>query len=203
MGIIPILWTAGLIDKPYDCGFFFCRHLGNAAKVFQNSNAAYLGVLDTSAVIPSPLNMGIENSRRFRALPVYATLRSYGRTGYRKMLQEQIHLARAVASYLFDHPDFELLPSYSDTKDRVKSRVYIIVLFRAKDEELNKVLVQRINASTKIYVSVTSWEGKPACRIAISNWQVNVERHSTLIMRILKDIVEQPSGNTPTQDSPT
>lgn len=185
-----------LIDKPYDCGFFFCRHPEMAAKVFRNSNAAYLSGFETSATIPSPLNIGIENSRRFRALPVYATLRAYGRAGYRRMLQEQIHLARAIASYLFDHPDFELLPRSSDTKDQVMARIYIIVLFRARNEELNKVLVQRINASAKMYVSGTSWEGKPACRIAISNWQANVERDSAIITNVLKDIVDQHSRST-------
>jgi hypothetical protein len=34
------------------------------------------------AAIPSPLNCGIENSRRFRALPLYAGLLEQGKTGY-------------------------------------------------------------------------------------------------------------------------
>lgn len=182
------------MDEPYDCGFFFCRHPDIAQKVFQNSNAAYLSGSGTSATIPSPLNIGIENSRRFRALPVYATLRAYGRTGYREMLQKQIHLARAVAAYLFDHPAFELLPSSSDTNDRTLARIYIIVLFRAKNDDLNKDLVQMINASSKIYVSGTSWEGKPACRIAVSNWQVDVARDSLLVKSTLHSIVEQRPG---------
>lgn len=193
---------AELIVKPYDCGFFFCRHPENAAKIFQNSKAAYLSGLGTSATILSPLNIGIENSRRFRALPVYATLRASGRAGYRKMLQEQIHLARAVTSYLFDQPDFELLPSSPDTKDQVLARTYIIVLFRAKNDDLNKILVQRINASAEMYVSGTSWESKPACRIAISNWQANVERDSKIIMRVFNDIVAEHSGSTLAPSSP-
>lgn len=148
-----------------------------------------------SDTIPSPLNVGIENSRRFRALPVYATLRAYGRTGYRELLEEQITLARAIACYLFDHPDFELLPRSPDRKEQVLARTYIIVLFRAKNEELNKTLVQKLNASGKIYVSGTSWEGKPACRIAISNWQANVARDSATIKTILGHGVLPISGN--------
>ena len=34
------------------------------------------------AGIPSPLNCGIENSRRFRALPLYAGLLEQGKNGY-------------------------------------------------------------------------------------------------------------------------
>jgi len=167
-----------------------------AGKVFQNYNAAYLSGSDASVTIPSPLNIGIENSRRFRALPVYATLRAYGRTGYCKMLRKQITLARAIAFYLSDHADFELLPISPDTIARIIARTYIIVLFRAKNEELNKTLVQKINASAIIYVSGTSWEGKPACRIAISNWQVNVAWDSAIIKDVLRNAVH------PIPDSP-
>lgn len=106
------------------------------------------------------------------------------------MLQRQIFLARSIAAYLFDHPDFELLPSSYDSKDRTLGRINIIVLFRAKNNDLNKVLVQRINASTRMYVSGTSWEEKPACRIAVSNWQVDVTRDSALVKEVLSSIVE-------------
>lgn len=34
------------------------------------------------AGLPSPLNCGIENSRRFRALPLYAGLLEQGKAGY-------------------------------------------------------------------------------------------------------------------------
>lgn len=118
------------------------------------------------------------------------------------MLQEQIHLARAVTCYLFDQPDFEVLPTSLDTKAQVLARTYVIVLFRAKNDNLNKDLVQRINASAKMYVSGTAWEGKPACRIAISNWQANVERDSKIIMRVLNDIVAEHSGSTLFPSSP-
>ena len=112
------------------------------------------------------------------------------------MLQEQIRLARAVASYLFDHPDFELLPSSPATKDEIMARIFIIVLFKAKSEQLNKVLVQRINASSKMYVSGTSWKGQSACRIAISNWQANVARDSPIITNVLEGIVGEDSRST-------
>ncbi len=172
-----------------------------AGKVFRNVNAAYLSGFGMSATIPSPLNIGIENSRRFRALPVYATLRAYGRTGYREMLEEQVTLARVIAGYIFHDPDFELLPRCPDREELVIARTYIIVLFRMKSEELNWTLVQKINASAKMYVSGTSWEGKPACRIAISNWQVNVARDSKIVMDVLRDAVHTISGDPQTPDS--
>ena len=179
-----------LLNVPYDCGFYFCRHPNIAQQVFQNPNAAYLNTKNAATDrIQSPLNIGIENSRRFRGLPVYATLMAYGRRGYREMLTRQIIFARSLAAYLLDHAAFDLLPqNVFTTLENINERIFIIVLFRAKDQALNECLVEKINATRKMYVSGTRWEGCPATRIAVSNWQVQPERDSKIVRDILEDI---------------
>jgi glutamate/tyrosine decarboxylase-like PLP-dependent enzyme len=185
-----------LLNVPYDCGIFLSRHLELGTKVLQNSNAAYLSS-SSSNEIPSPLNVGIENSRRFRALPVYASLSSYGRDGYRDILQRQISLARSIAEFIQSTPDFDLLPQYPPSFAKVKeqgiSRIYIVVLFRATDASVNKTLVQRVNATRRIYVSGTQWDGQPAARVAVSNWQVDIARDLPLIKEVLLSVVSSPS----------
>lgn len=144
--------------------------------------------------IPSPLNVGIENSRRFRALPVYATLTAYGREGYRNMLERQIKLARRIADFIAQSDAFELLPSRGGLGcegGSPYSAIFIIVLFRARNEALNEMLVQRINASRRIYVSGTQWEGKSAARFAVANWMADVERDLPLIQQVLKAVTVQ------------
>lgn len=181
-----------LLNVPYDCGVFFSRHIDNATKVFQNPNAAYLSASSESS-IPSPLNIGIENSRRFRALPVYATLAAYGREGHVELLERQIRLARSIATFLANTPGFSLLPqsppSFAKVKEQGIARIYTIVLFRANDPAINRELVQRVNATRKIYVSGTQWDSQPAARFAISNWQVDVDRDMALIKEVLLSIV--------------
>lgn len=181
-----------LLNVPYDCGFFFSRHPDLAHQVFQNANASYLNSANASpGQIQSPLNIGIENSRRFRGLPVYATLISYGRLGYRDMLNRQIRLARSVALFFHGHSDFDLLPrSMSDGGSaKIKQEIYIIVLFRAKDQALNESLVKRINSTSRIYVSGTKWDGRPASRIAVSNWQADPDRDSDLVQSVIEDVL--------------
>lgn len=179
-----------LLNVPYDCGFFFSRHPNLAQQVFQNANAAYLNSTNTSpGQIQSALNIGIENSRRFRALPVYATLVAYGRFGYRDMLHRQIRLARAVALFFHEHPDFELLPEGMSDSARIKQDIYIIVLFKAKDRNLNESLVKRINSTSRIYVSGTMWNGSQASRIAVANWQVDPGRDLTLVQSVIEDVL--------------
>lgn len=180
-----------LLNVPYDCGFFFCRHPNEANSVFQNANAAYLNAgAGAGPSIPSPLNIGIENSRRFRALPVYASLLAYGRDGYRRMLQRQIRLAKMITGWLFDHSEYAVLPE-ARTKEQVVDRAYIVVLFAAKDEKLNKELAAKINETSKMFVSGTAWQGRPACRIAISNWRVDEERDFALVTAVLDSVVNR------------
>jgi glutamate/tyrosine decarboxylase-like PLP-dependent enzyme len=177
-----------LLNVPYDCGIFFSRHRELASRVFMNPNAAYLSSGPALDSIMSPLNIGLENSRRFRALPVYATLTAYGSDGYREMLERQIALSRGIAEFILDHDAYELLPPFEGSKEEILSRIFIIVLFRAKNAGLNEKLVADIKATRKFYVSGTFWGGKPGCRFAVSNWQVDVGRDLPMIKEVLNEI---------------
>ncbi|MCJ1397420.1 hypothetical protein MMC11_000613 [Xylographa trunciseda] len=180
-----------LLNVPYDCGFFFCTHSDLAKQIFQNPNAAYL---NTGAAgpdsIPSPLNVGIENSRRFRGLPVYATLMAYGRAGYIDMLERQVRFAQAVARYIDSHDDFDILPENFQGSSTMTETIFIVVLFRAKDDNLNRSLVSRINASSMMYVSGTMWSGNLASRIAVANWQVDLTRDLAIVKAVLEGVLK-------------
>jgi glutamate/tyrosine decarboxylase-like PLP-dependent enzyme len=164
---------------------FLCKSPKIMQAVFTNPNASYLAS-SAAATIPSPLNIGLENSRRFRALPAYAVLLSEGRPGMASLLANMTRLSRHVAAYLRDSPHYELLPSENDSLEEV----FICVLFRAKSAELNNELVQKINETRQMYVSGTSWKGEKAVRIAVSNWRVDVERDGRVICEILECIAE-------------
>jgi glutamate/tyrosine decarboxylase-like PLP-dependent enzyme len=180
-----------LLNVPYDCGFFLSRHRNIAERVFQNPNAAYLATSNSPDSIMSPLNIGLENSRRFRALPVYASLLAYGKLGYRDMLERQIELSRGIAKLIIESDDYELLPDLGGSLEEHLNRIYIIVIFRAKDESLNSRLVADIKASRKIYVSGTAWDGKPACRFAVSNWMTDIKRDLPIIQEVLQSVAAE------------
>jgi glutamate/tyrosine decarboxylase-like PLP-dependent enzyme len=176
-----------LLNVPYDCGIYFCRHKGIAEEVFRNSNAAYLTSAAPDDHISSPLNIGIENSRRFRALPVYATLLAYGRGGYVDMLKRQIRLAKRVVADLWDNGIYQVFPEASSKTEAVE-KTFMVVLFSAKDEKLNRDLLRRINATKRIYASGTVWEGKSATRLAIAKWDVDVEADHKIIRDVLQEV---------------
>jgi len=174
--------------KPYDAGIFLCRDASIPSQVFRNPNAAYLATPSGAggAVIHSPLNIGLENSRRFRALPVYAVLLSEGRQGIASMVARMVTLARKIASFIRDSEDYEWLPD----EEAMLENSFMIVLFRAKDAALNEVLVDKINETRKMFVSGTQWRGKKACRIAVSNWRAGVEKDLPVVQEVLTSIAE-------------
>ncbi|KAM3431048.1 hypothetical protein MY4824_007342 [Beauveria thailandica] len=180
-----------LLNVPYDCGMFFCKSPTMMQAVFTNPDASYLSPSGTASSIPSPLNMGIENSRRFRALPVYAVLLSEGRPGLAALLGAMTQLARAIAAFLRDSPDYELLPENDHAEEgEEEEEIFISVLFRAADAALNETLVAKINDTRQLYVSGTTWRGRKAARIAVSNWRVDVKRDSAVVREILTCVAQ-------------
>ncbi|KAJ6568454.1 pyridoxal-dependent decarboxylase-like protein [Mycena sp. CBHHK59/15] len=172
-----------LLNVPYDCGFFFTRHLQLQQTVLQNPGSPYLSTTNMS--VPSPLNLGLENSRRFRALPVYASLTAYGRIWHCDLLERQIALARRIASYILASSAYELLPN-GDLHS-----IYMVVLFRARLESLNVKLVSLLNASKRSYISGLMWKGRQAARIAIGTWRVDVDRDSRFMIDALEEVATQ------------
>ncbi|KAI0012564.1 PLP-dependent transferase [Xylariaceae sp. FL0662B] len=204
-----------LLNVPYDNGIFFTRKSSLLTSVFQNPNAAYLSSpspspsgsgADGPAIIQSPLNVGLENSRRFRALPVYAVLLSLGRDGVAAMLARMVRLARGIAAAVRESADYVLLPEADDDDDGTRvvdvknddggdgienDKTHIIVLFRARDAGLNAVLTREIQRGAEWYVSGTRWKGQPACRVAVASWRVDVEADVELVRSSLARIARE------------
>ncbi|KAI1653313.1 PLP-dependent transferase [Daldinia decipiens] len=191
-----------LLNVPYDTGIFFTRSSHTPQAVFQNPNAVYLSTPAPSSgpAIPSPLNIGLENSRRFRALPVYAVLLSEGAAGVADMLARMVRLARGIAGAIARggelSGDYELLPALTAEQKRTgeeeeEENTHIVVLFRARDPGLNATLVEKIQASGDWYVSGTKWEGQPACRIAVASWRVNVDEDLAFVKDRLAGIAKE------------
>jgi glutamate/tyrosine decarboxylase-like PLP-dependent enzyme len=164
------------LNVPYDCGFAFVRELERLPRAL-NVGAPYLPAPDD----PHP-NFGFlspENSRRARALAVWATLRAYGRTGYRQMVERHLALAQHLAANIDSAPELE----------RLADVPLNIVCFRARPahlsepelNEFNDRLGSAIRADGRVFVGTTTYAGKTALRPAIVNWQTQAEDIDLLV----------------------
>jgi glutamate/tyrosine decarboxylase-like PLP-dependent enzyme len=146
-------------NVPYDCGVFLARDMGMLSIVCGNTDAPYLS---SKTVEYSPLNISLESSRRFRALPLYASLLSLGRDGYADLVERCCALARAMGRWIESSAKFRLVSPVE----------FNIVLFQAKEfesVERNEKVKNAINKGGKMYVTATIWKGQGGLRMAICN----------------------------------
>lgn len=162
-----------------------------------SSTAAYLRPSGTK--VSHPMNMSIENSQRFRELPVWATLRAYGREGYRKIVEENCRFARTLYEWIkLTRPDLYTVLTdecslnivvFCQTHSSIKAAAgFATARTEERDddphdddewfkvlEKRNADLLNKINHTGVAYFSPTVWKGRPAIRAAISNWKTTVE----------------------------
>ncbi|MBV8998010.1 MAG: aspartate aminotransferase family protein [Solirubrobacterales bacterium] len=173
------------LNVPYDCGFAFVREMERLPRAL-NVGAPYLPSPDD----PHP-NFGFvspENSRRARALAVWATLRAYGRAGYRQMVERHLELARHLAARVDSAPDLE----------RLADVPLNIVCFRARPpgvseehlNELNLRVGEALRADGRVFAGTTSYGGKIALRPAIVNWQTQ-QQHVDLLVDVVRGVIAE------------
>jgi glutamate/tyrosine decarboxylase-like PLP-dependent enzyme len=170
------------LNVPYDCGFAFVREPARLAKTF-TVGAPYLPSPDDPR--PSPGFLAPENSRRARAFAVWATLRAYGRSGYRAMVERHLGLAQHLASRVDDAPELE----------RLAEVPLNIVCFRVRPpgvdeqelDELNSRLGEALLRDGRVFAGTTTYDGKVAFRPAIVNWQT-AERDLDLLVDVIREL---------------
>jgi glutamate/tyrosine decarboxylase-like PLP-dependent enzyme len=178
------------LNVPHDCGFAFLRDAQLLAKTF-SEEAAYLPPSVDSR--PSWGFLGPEGSRRARALTIWATLRAYGRSGYRSMVERHLELAQRLAGRIDDEPELERLAEVSLN----------IVCFRWRPrdaretelDELNRRLGEELIRDGRVFAGTTLFDGKVALRPAIINWRTRAED-----VDLLTDVLLELAGRL--RDSP-
>jgi len=93
------------LNVPYDCGVAFCAH-PEAHRRAMSLSAAYIV---ESAADRDPHDFVPEESRRARAVPVYAALATLGRDGLADLVERTCRLASRMAERLSRHPSLRVL----------------------------------------------------------------------------------------------
>lgn len=118
--------------------------------------------------------LGLQNSRGFRALKVWLALRQVGRSGYERMIAEDVRLAREMFETVERTPDLEAV-----------GHALSITTFRFAPEQtppgiedrdawldaLNERLLEKLKASGELYVSNARVGGRFVLRACIVNFR--------------------------------
>ena len=167
------------LNVPYDCGVAIVRHAQDHREAM-TSAAAYL--IQTRGEERDAVDWVPEFSRRARGVPVYATLRALGRDGVQDLLDGSCARARQMADAL------RQLEGVSVLNDVVLNQV--LVRF-GDDDELTRAVIAGVQREGTCWLGGTTWQGKGAMRISVSNWatsEVDAERSVAAILRVFHEL---------------
>jgi glutamate/tyrosine decarboxylase-like PLP-dependent enzyme len=151
------------LNVPYDCGIAICAHPEAHAAAMEYA-APYLAVADGRAA-RDPMGYSPEFSRRARSAPVWAALRSLGRSGVADLVERCCRHARTLAGELSRLPGCEI----------VNDVVLNQVLLRFEEDDTTDAVVAAVQDSGEAWMSGTLWDGRRAIRISVSNWRTDEE----------------------------
>jgi aromatic-L-amino-acid decarboxylase len=160
----------------FDCSAYFTRDpetLIRALSVLPE----YLKT-DLDRHVTNYRDWGIQLGRRFRALKLWFVLRSYGVQGLQQRLREHIALAEEFRTWVEASEHFELLAPVplntvcfrfhprAEAEDELSDE---------KLDQLNKALLDEVNASGRIYITHTRLGGRFTLRFCVGQTQTRRE----------------------------
>jgi glutamate/tyrosine decarboxylase-like PLP-dependent enzyme len=153
------------LNVPYDSGLVFVAH-PEAHRAAFSTVAGYLtpgatGERDPDAYTP-------EFSRRARGFPVWAALRSLGRSGVADLVERCCGHAGRFAAALGAADGVEVL------NEIVLNQVLVRFPDPGGDHDgRTREVIRRVQAGGTLWLSGTTWHGMAAMRISVSNWSTS------------------------------
>ena len=141
---------------PIDCSVLYTRRPDVLRETF-SLVPEYLMTTGTAEI--NYMDYGLQLGRRFRALKLWMVMEHYGLDRMRDVIRGHVQMAERLAEELRKREDVELL-----------SQSFSVVVFRLKaGDEATAALMERMNASGKLFVSHTKLRDQYGIRVAIGN----------------------------------
>jgi aromatic-L-amino-acid decarboxylase len=167
---------------PIDISAMFTRRPDVLKRAF-SLVPEYLVTREQSDVV-NLMDYGVQLGRRFRALKLWMVIRAFGAEGLAARLRAQMEMAREFAGWIDAAAEWE----------RVAPVPFSLVCFRyappgaseAERAALNEAILERVNASGRVYLSHTKLGDRYVLRLAIGNMRTE-RRHVAEAWRLLQD----------------
>ena len=161
------------LNVGYDSGFVATRDR-DAHRAAMAATAPYLVV---SGDQREPSEWVLDSSRRARGFALYAVLRSLGRSGVADLIGRCCVLARRMADHLAASPNIRVL-------NEVHLNQVLVRFF--DDDERTRAVIARVQREGVAWMGGTTWRGRAAMRISVSNWATSaddIDRTADAIIR--------------------
>ena len=165
---------------PMDCSLLWTRRPADLRAAF-SLIPEFLRTPDAEDAL-SLSEYGPALGRRFRALKLWAVLRCHGRSGLQEHIRSGVQLAAGFERWVAEEPGWELCAP----------RLFSTVCFRLEgDDERNRAVLERVNASGEIFISHAVLAGRYVLRLAIGNistTEADVQRAWDVLQRTAAEL---------------
>ena len=178
-------WTTDAhkwLNVPYDSGLVLCAH-PESHRAAMAVKASYLIQDEGSRRVRDQMDWVPEFSRRARGFAVYAALRSLGRSGVVELVERCCDAATRFAEAIVELPGAELLNEV----------VLNQVLFRFESDEQTDEALRQVQESGRVWLSGTTWRGRKAIRVSVSNWQTTDEEIDLAVSEFAAQVGQVPA----------
>ena len=175
----------------FDCSAYFVRDAASLIRSFEIL-PEYLKTR-TRGAVNDYRDWGIPLGRRFRALKLWAVIRSYGVERLQSMIREHIRLAKMLAGLIEADSNFELMAPVP--LNTVCFRYCPATLSDKDANILNEKLNHALNDTGKIYLTHTRVNGRYVLRMVTAQTSVT-ERH---VLRAW-DLIRETASAFPPKD---
>ena len=168
------------LNVPYDCGVSITAHPG-AHRAAMSVAASYL-IQSVAGAKRDPMDWTPEFSRRARCIPVYAAIRSLGRSGVADLIERCCQHASRFAEILGSEDGVEVLNDVELNQ--------VLVRF-GDDDAITEEVVRKVQEDGTMWLSGARWQGRGIMRISVSNWSTSdsdVERSAKAILRCFHSV---------------
>ena len=166
------------LNVPYDCGVAIVSRPDAVRAVF----GVHTSYLQTTEQGPGdPFDKVPEFSRRARVVPVWAALRSLGRSGVIALIDGLVQTAHTFALRLADIPGVDV----------VNDVVFTQVCVSFGSDERTRTITARLLADGTTWMSGSHWAGRDVLRISVSNWSTDATDIEKSLQAIHRAIAAQ------------
>jgi glutamate/tyrosine decarboxylase-like PLP-dependent enzyme len=124
-----------------------------------------------------------ESSRRARAIPLYALIRTLGRDGIAELVRRNCALARRMAARLRSEPGVSI----------VNEVVLNQVLAHFASDAVTRGVIARVQSEGICWAGGASWRNQQVMRISVSNWsttEADIDRSAAAMLRCYRQLVD-------------
>jgi glutamate/tyrosine decarboxylase-like PLP-dependent enzyme len=176
------------LNVPYDCGFAFVAE-PESHRAAMSYHATYLPHQNE---VRDPVDWNPEFSRRGRGFASYAALRELGRDGVQEIVERTCDCAVRMVAGLSRMETVEVLSHPIINQGLV---AFLDPSGNRNDEWTDKMIAEIAKEGTAFF-SGTTWHGRRAMRISVSNWQTSSEDVDLTLAAIQQTLLRLHAAST-------